>query len=544
MAVHTINGNDFKHLLRAALVHLKQSEESINALNVFPVPDGDTGTNMFHTLQVAVEQAEKTGSDHLGMVAHAAARGALLGARGNSGVILSQFLHGFANSLKEKEKATARDIVKAFQEGFEVASRAVLRPVEGTILTVIKKFAEGAWRTLAGSENLLKILAGGLKEAQKALEHTPNQLPVLREAGVVDAGGKGFVVILEGIFLSLKKTDEEDYHLHQREELPEEKFLEHALSSSSDFTYCTELLIKGTSLPLEKIREVLDPWGDCLLVVGDSSLAKVHIHTNHPGSVLEYCLQFGSLHDIKINNMLEQQEEMIRKREATNPAQQTKSFGIISVASGDGLIEIMKEMGADVVVTGGQTMNPSAGEILRAIEHLSYKEVIVLPNNKNVIHAARQAAKLSEKKRVVVIPTKTIPQGLAALLTLHPEDDLDRASKKMSSAVSNVLTGEITKAVRNATYRGMEINKGQFIGIWEGEIKVKGNDFEEVLEDLLRTAGVLEGEGRLVAFYFGKDIDIDRAKEVCEKLSKNYPQHEFEMHYGGQPVYHLIISVE
>jgi len=542
VAVYTINGSDFKRLLRAASAYLSQSEERINSLNVFPVPDGDTGTNMHHTLHAAVEQAEKAGSDHLGVVAHAAAKGALLGARGNSGVILSQFLHGFANSLKEREEATAREITKAFQEGSEVACRAVLRPVEGTILTVIKKFSEGASRALSGSENLLKILASGLKEAQRALENTPNQLPVLREAGVVDAGGKGFVVILEGILFSLKKTQENHYP-HTIKDLPEEKTLpqEHVLGQSR-LAYCTEFLIKGSSLPLEKIKEELRPCGDCLLVVGDSNLARVHIHTNHPGNVLEYCLKFGSLHDIKINNMLEQQEEMSKKREAGN-TQRSKNFAIISVASGNGLTEIMKEMGADVVVTGGQTLNPSAGEILRAIETLPSNQVIVLPNNKNIIHAARQAGKLSTKK-VVVIPTKSIPQGLAALLTLHPEDDLDLASEKMRNALSNVLTGEITKAVRNATYRGMEIDKGEFIGIWEGEIRVKGNDLEEVLEELLRTTGVLEDEGRLITFYFGKDVDMSRATEIYEKLSRNHPQHEFEIHHGGQPVYHLIISVE
>ena len=541
MAVYFFDGNNLKMMLRGAVDLLGQSTEEINDLNVFPVPDGDTGTNMYQTLEAAANKAYKMDSSSISLVAKAAARGGLLGARGNSGVILSQILHGFADSLQFKEKASAQDIVSALENGTQTAYRAVMTPVEGTILTVLKKSAEGA--ASQHSDNLLRIMVAILKNAFTALQETPKLLPVLEEAGVVDAGGKGFVVILEGILHALKSASPKAKTLPasaevKKEVAPKSHFKLFESSPALDFTYCTEFLLKGHNLPLDEIKEKLSPHGDCLMVVGREETAKVHIHTNHPGLVLESCLNLGTLHDIKISNMLDQNDELIEKSEQDGIK---KSYGVISIGAGKGIAEIMKNLGADIVIAGGQTLNPSTGEFLNVIDEVPFEKIIILPNNKNIILAAEQAGELSWKE-IVVIPSKSIPQGISALLTINPQEDFETTARKMLEARSSVRTGEITTAVRDTVYKELVVKKGDLIGLAEGDLIKTGNDISEVLEELLKY--IIEGEGRLVTLYSGETLDISQAEELAEKMGLKFGAQDFEVQYGGQPVYDLIISVE
>lgn len=539
MGVYSFDGNDLRMMFRGAVDLLEQSKENIDALNVFPVPDGDTGTNMYHTLASAVEEASVTDSNHIGLVAEAAARGGLLGARGNSGVILSQVLQGFARSLRMKERATAVDIIEAFEDGASMAYQAVMSPVEGTILTVVRKTAEEA--AAQRSSNLLRMMVAVFKKAFAALQETPNQLPALKEAGVVDAGGKGFVVILEGCLSALKSASPAAKATLQPvvNRAPERKMANTGGTDAVGFCYCTEFLITGNDLPLERIKQELSNYGDSLMVVGSGNLTKIHIHSNHPGLVIENCLKYGSLIDLKVENMREQSKA---KRSESVQTGSNSSFSIISVGFGQGIIEIMKNLGADIVIAGGQTLNPSAGIILKAIEEVKSDRIIILPNNKNVIMTAELAGSLSLKETFVV-PTKSIPQGLSALLTLNQGDDIASAVQKMDISLSSVRTGEITRAVRDANYAGMEIIKDSIIGLAEGDIKTSGNNLSVVMEDLLKF--LLNGdEGCLITLYFGDEVSIQQAEMLVDEMSQKFNRHEFELQNGGQPVYDFIISIE
>lgn len=540
MGVYSFDGDDLKMMFRGAVDLLEKSKGSIDALNVFPVPDGDTGTNMHHTLASAVEEAEATNTNHIGLVAEAIARGGLIGARGNSGVILSQVLQGFARSLRFKEKATAIDIIEAFEDGARMAYQAVMSPVEGTILTVVRKTAEEA--AAQRSSNLLRIMVAVFKKAIAALEETPNQLPVLKEAGVVDAGGKGFVVILEGCLSALKNASPNArtpiQPVANPDSVPGRKAVNTKAAETIGYGYCTEFLVTGKDLPVEIIKQELSNYGDSLVVVGSGDLTKIHIHSNHPGLVIEYCLKYGELIDLKIENMREQNKAM---RSENLQADKDNSFGVISVGFGMGIIEIMKNLGADMVIAGGQTLNPSAGEILRAIEDMKADRIIILPNNKNVIMTAELAGSLSLKE-TFVIPTRSIPQGLGALLALNPGDDIVTAVQKMNQSLALVRTGEITRAVRDSNYAGMEIKKDSIIGLAEGDLITSGDDMSKVMEDLLES--LLYGEGRLVTLYFGESVSLQQAEILADKMGRKFAGHEFEIQDGGQPVYDFIISVE
>jgi len=563
VAIYSFDGNDLKMMLRGAVQLLGESKAEIDALNVFPVPDGDTGTNMHNTLTAALKEADAASTGHIGQMARAAAKGSLLGARGNSGVILSQILQGFADSLGEKEIARASDITRALQEGADLAYRGVMHPVEGTILTVARKSAEGAGSAAGRSRDLLRLMLSVLKKAFAALNETPEQLPVLKQAGVVDAGGKGFVVILEGILRALKDASPSAKGAPQAKTHPAIKELT-ALKplkvklppeEESNFTYCTELLLTGENLPMELIKADLAPCGDCLMVVGEPSLLKIHIHTDHPGSVLEYCLGHGSLNDIKINNMAGQQKEMAGKLKGpagpalpaaegiAQPGRAGKPVAVVSVAAGPGLARIMENLGADLVVDGGQTLNPSTGEILKAIEEAPSNRVLVLPNNKNIILAAKQAAALSGKE-VTVVPSRSVPQGLAALLTLNAEDSPETAGLKMAGALETVVTGEIARAVRNTIYQDLTIRKGDLIGILDGDLKVSGNRLEELADNLLSLMVEGAGEGKMITIYYGEQVAAEEAEKILDHLQQKHQRQEFDLQEGGQPVYDLIISVE
>ena len=538
MAVYNFNGYDLLMMFQGAVSLLGQVKNEIDALNVFPVPDGDTGTNMFQTMEASYQEALKTDSNQIGLVALAAARGALTGARGNSGVILSQILQGFASTLQTKEKASASDITQALQEGVQMAYRAVMRPVEGTILTVVRKSAEEAAAQRSG--DLLRMMVAITKKALNTLQETPDLLPALKQAGVVDAGGKGFVVILEGFLQALKSASPLAKEAVFRSG-PLETETQPELTGAApilNFIYCTELLLKGEGLSLSELKSELLPYGDCLMVVGNSFLAKVHIHSNHPGLVLECCLQYGKLYDLKITNMEEQTQDRLPVKEQAGVV---KAFGIVTVGSGEGLKAIMKNLGADVVLDGGQTLNPSTGDLLKGIDEVPGKKVFLLPNNKNIILAAEQAGRLSGKE-VAVIPSRSIPQGLSALLALVPGEEFSIAFRKMERALGSVRTGEIATAVRDYADKGLDVKKGYFMGLGDGELVAAGPDVAGVLEDLLTV--LVEGEGRLITMFYGQAMERSEVLGLAGRMGEIFPGQEFDVQDGGQPVYHLIISVE
>lgn len=516
---------------------LAQYKKEIDNLNVFPVPDGDTGNNMYLTLLAAAKEVQNLETTNVGEVAEAAAQACLMGARGNSGVILSQLVRGFARALAGKESANALEVVEAMEEGARLAYEAVMNPVEGTMLTVMRRSAEAARSAIVKNYDLLRVMIITLREARIALSETPELLPILKEAGVVDAGGRGFVVILEGILSVIKRAEDisllKDFANRQETNLSKAQTRE--LDTEIHFTYCTEFLIKGKGIPLDTVRHELAPYGDCLMVVGTERVVKVHIHSNHPGLVMENCLNYGSLHEVAIHNMREQSQQFNQE------ALSEKEVGIVSVGTGEGIINIMNSLDVDALVVGGQTMNPSTEEIVRAIQSVPACGVLVLPNNKNIILAAEQAATMVKDKIVKVIPTRTMPQGLSALLAHNPLATLEENFEYMSSVASSIVTGEVTKAVRETTQNGRTIRSGDLIGIAEGSIVAVGDELTQILKDML--THILQEEHSLITLYSGADVG-EQAEEILEELAIAYPDMEFELHYGGQPLYHFILSVE
>lgn len=542
MYIFSFDGEQLKYMLVGAANQLAESKAEIDALNVFPVPDGDTGTNMYLTMLAGVREARQVENGKISDVAAAAARGCLLGARGNSGVILSQIFSGFAEALAGKDRAGAADFARAFRRGADAAYRAVGNPVEGTILTVCRKTAEAIELASARSKDPVRIILLAYRAARQALDETPELLPVLREAGVVDAGGKGLVAILEGIIRALKDAAARrnielfDLAVSRQKEFAGGRARE--FTADIEFTYCTEFILMGRNIPLDTLRQELLPYGDCLLVVGDDRTAKVHIHSNHPGLVLECGLKYGGLHNVQVNNMEEQHQEF---RGSPGNGAESKPLGVVAVGAGEGITTILESMGVDVVVEGGQTMNPSAEDLVKAINEVNAETVILLPNNKNILMAARQAASLAVKD-VRVVPSVSIPQAFAAMLSYNPyaspEDNLSR----MEGALDDVKTGEVTRAVRDTVVEGRSITRGDFIGMAEDRLVASGGSLDEVVARLIRV--MLDEESSLVTLYYGAGMTGAEAREVMNGLEETFDELDFELHYGGQPLYHFIISVE
>jgi len=540
--IFSFDGEQLKYMLIGAANQLAENKAEIDALNVFPVPDGDTGTNMYLTLLAGVKEARQVDSEKIGEVVDAAARGCLLGARGNSGVILSQILSGFAEALRGKERAGAADIARAFRSGARAAYQAVGNPVEGTILTVCRKTADALEKAASRSKDPVRVLLHAYRAAGQALEETPDLLPVLREAGVVDAGGKGLVVVLEGIIRALKdaaaRRDIELFDLatSQQKEFVRTRPID--FTDEIEFTYCTEFIVSGRQIPVDTLRQELAPYGDCLLVVGDDRATKVHIHSNHPGLVLECGLKYGALQAVRISNMEEQHQEM-RARPAQAGA--AKPVGVVAVGAGEGIATILESMGVDVVVEGGQTMNPSAEDLMQAIKSCNAKAVIVLPNNANILLSARQAAALAGKE-VHVVPAVTIPQAFTALLAYNPYDSVGENADRMQAVLGDVKTGEVTMAVRDTSVDGMSIAKGDFIGMADGRLLAFDHYLDNLVMALVRK--MIDDDTGLVALYYGADTAGGEAREILGKLEDEFAGIDFELHYGGQPLYNFIISIE
>ncbi|MDW7675826.1 MAG: DAK2 domain-containing protein [Bacillota bacterium] len=538
MKVTALSGSNFRDFVIGGYNNLKANKAQVDALNVFPVPDGDTGTNMFLTVQSATREIEQITDISLGSVATALSKGSLMGARGNSGVILSQIFRGIGQSLSRHQEASAQHFAEAMQCGVDTAYKAVMKPVEGTILTVSKACAKEALKAARDSDDIIEVLNNALIAGAKALALTPEQLPVLKQAGVVDAGGKGLLVILEGGLKAL--TGDMTYEIAQ----VEEHFIDdHNLEASDiNFRYCTEFLISGQDIKINIITNELDDWGDSLLVVGTDELVKVHIHTNRPGYVLEKCMEYGELHHININNMVDQNKGITANSEPGKANTEEKEIGVVAVAAGAGLVELLKSMGVDNVVTGGQTMNPSTEDLLAAIEQVPAKKIIILPNNSNIILAAKQARELCENKEIAIIPTKTFPQALAALLVYDGETEFEKLVANMTDNIENVITGEITYAIRDSQYNQLEIKAGQILGLIDNEISVTGDQIETVLVDMLKN--MISEESELITLFYGEDVQKQDAEKLVANLGEIFPQQEIELHSGEQKLYYYIIAVE
>ena len=537
MKLEKIGGNDFEKLILHAAKMLNLEKKAVDALNVFPVPDGDTGTNLYMTLLAAVEETIKTDATSLGAKVEAAARGSLMGARGNSGVILSQLFRGFARALAGLEAATPRDLALALEEAAKTAYKAVLRPVEGTMLTVARETAKMA-RHNTLDEDVISFSRTVLAYAEEVLQQTTNMLPALREAGVVDAGGAGLVVAARGAVEALTNWPELD-EISPDDLLQEDRNgtvsapIKGIVRQAIEFRYCTEFLVIGEDLSTEEIKASLMEYGDSLLVVGDDSTVKVHIHSNNPGLVLEECLKRGALTKVQINNMEEQNRQAAQK--------QVKPLGVVAVVSGDGLVDIFTSLGVDLVIEGGQTMNPSTEDLVRAVDNVPAETVLILPNNGNVIFSARQVKEVTTKG-VEVIPTRSIPQGLGAMLAYDPQNGASTNHEAMKAAAEAIHTAELTYAVRSSQIGDLSIEAGDFIGLADGDICAAGPSLTEVGLELLSTIGPEEGD--VLTIYYGQDIEEEQAQAFLKTVRDRFPDCEVELYYGGQPLYYYIMSIE
>ena len=536
----TTDGQGFKWLIQAALAWLQHHQTAINVLNVYPVPDGDTGTNMVLTMQSAWAEIKDSPEQNVGRVAHQMAHGALMGARGNSGVILSQIWRGLARSLDEKDVYRAQDLAAACREAAATAYKGVVKPVEGTILTVARAVADAATRAAEQNDDLVRVLEHMVFAAHEAVSLTPSLLPVLAEAGVVDAGGQGLYIILEGMLRYMRGEQiTEDMHLIESVDL----IATGLEPGEAGYGYDVQFLVVASGLDVDAIRQRITEMGECPLVVGDAETVKVHVHVLDPGIPISYGASLGSLRDVVVEDMQAQYQDFIAESEsAPAPSQQpSQEIGVVAVVPGDGLARVFQSLGVSAIVRGGQTMNPSTQDLLEAIGTLSTERVIVLPNNGNVILAAEQARALSEKP-VAVVPSRSVPQGIAALLAVNYQADFEANVSAMIGAMEEVETGEITTATRSATINGLKIAEGQIIGLHDDELKVTGTTVEEVVQALLTE--IDPGQREIITLYYGETVSEAEASALAGLLQETWPDQEVEVVAGGQPHYHYILSVE
>ncbi len=540
----SINGATFKKMVLAGVSLLEQNKEYIDSLNVFPVPDGDTGTNMFLTMKSAVGEINKCMNTDLVSLSEAFAKGALRGARGNSGVITSQIFKGFCSVTKNCKEVSTKDFAKAMQEGASIAYKAVTKPKEGTILTVIRVMAENAVSLAKKHDDFEVFLKKVLDIGEEILKQTPEMLPVLKKAGVVDSGGRGILVIFTGFYRFL--IGEELEYTFEDETKPQtvdDVIADINQLGDIEFGYCTEYMIinmykKTTEADITKLREKLMEIGDSVICIGDLSLVKVHVHTNEPNKALGYALELGELYNLKIENMREQNRELKKKAQAV---EETKELGMIAVAPGDGLAQIFKELTVDEIIVGGQTMNPSAEDIATAADKVPARTVFVFPNNKNIQLAAEQANEVTNKN-IVVIPTRSVPEGISAAITFNPDASEEENKNAMLEAIKSVRSGSVTYAVRDTHVDGFDLSKGEIIGLDDKAILAKGNLVSETTEKLIET--MFDDSIMNITLFYGEDIREDEANALQEALAKKYPDCEVTVANGGQPVYYYLVSLE
>ncbi len=554
------NGNILRDAIISAANNIANNKKAVDDLNVFPVPDGDTGTNMSMSIGNAAKELARVKDEPVGKVAQTAASALLRGARGNSGVITSLLFRGFAKGFKDADEITSENLVAAFKSGVDAAYKAVMKPTEGTILTVARIASEYVSRAAEQGKNPLEVFEAAIEGAKKALAETPEMLPVLKKAGVVDAGGQGFVVILEGMYSVFKDGVMIMPSAAPSKEETEEESAPTARNAAGEledfdinFPYCTEFIVnraKDCDKDPAELRSYLESMGDSVVVVDDEEIIKVHVHTDHPGNAIEKALTFGALIKLKIENMAEQHEQAKQEAAERNakadepftPATPEKPYGFVAVAAGDGLSALFTDLGADVVVSGGQTMNPSTDDILRAIESTPAETVFVLPNNKNIIMAAEQAIPLATRK-VIVIHSRTIPQGITAMLNFDPEADADKNAIELGNAINNVGTGQITFAARDSEFDGKKIKQGELLALDGGKIVFTETSIENCLVRL--TKQLLKKDSSFVTVFYGEDVTDKQAESLFKVLESKFGSKvEFTLVNGGQPVYYFIISVE
>ena len=546
----------FQEMVQAASTRLNKQAEYVNSLNVFPVPDGDTGTNMGMTIENGAKEVADKSASTVGEVAAIFAKGLLMGARGNSGVITSQLFRGFSQSVKGKDELDGQALALAFQSGVEVAYKAVMKPVEGTILTVSRGAAIGAKKKAEATNDAVEVMKAALEGAKTALAKTPDMLPVLKEVGVVDSGGQGLVFIYEGFLSALtgEYIASEDFQatpatMSQMINAEHHKSVAgHVATEDITFGYCTEIMVALKQGPTyvkdfdyDEFRNYLNELGDSLLVVNDDEIVKVHVHTEDPGLVMQEGLKYGSLVKVKVDNMRNQHEAQLEKEEkATKPAEE-KEYAIIAVVAGDGLAEIFKVQGVDYIISGGQTMNPSTEDFIKAVYQVNARNIIFLPNNKNIFMAAQSAAEVLEQP-TTVIETRTLPQGLTSLLAFDSGKTIEENHERMTAALSDVVSGSITTAVRDTTIDGLEIHENDNLGMVDGKILVSNPDMLTTLKATF--AKMLDEDSEIVSIYIGEDGDEELANGLAQDLMEEYEDLEVEIHQGNQPVYPYIFSVE
>jgi DAK2 domain fusion protein YloV len=541
----SINGVAFRKMVMAATSLLEKNKKMVDSLNVFPVPDGDTGTNMYLTLKSAANEVNSCIGNNMQNLTEAYAKGALRGARGNSGVITSQIIKGICSVLGKQEQITTKIFAKALQEGSRVAYQAVTKPKEGTILTVIREVGDFAVEVAKKQPDFEEFFKLVLEKGNDALDQTPELLPVLKKAGVVDAGGKGLIVILTGYYRAILGDETLDVVFEERLPQIEEEVVANLNELGEiEFGYCTEFLIinlhkQTTEADIDKLREKLLTLGDSLICIGDLTQVKVHVHTNQPNKALGFALQLGELYNIKIENMLEQNRSMKKQLEQNN--QDLKEFGMVAIAPGKGIGELFKDLTVDQLVEGGQTMNPSASDIATAVDRVLAKTVFVLPNNKNIILAAEQAKGLTSKN-LIVVPSRTVPEGVSAALAFNPEASAEENLEAMSAAVTNVKSGAVTYAVRDTHIDGFDLTTGEIIGLDDKQILSKGVLVGQTTESLIEKM-MTDSVVNIVLFY-GMEVREEEANALVERLAKKYPNCEVTAINGGQPVYYYLISLE
>ena len=565
MEITTINTELVAKMFLAGAKNLDAKKEWINELNVFPVPDGDTGTNMSMTIMSAAREVSALEKPEMKALAKAISSGSLRGARGNSGVILSQLFRGFTKVIAEYDEINVQILSDSFQKAVETAYKAVMKPKEGTILTVAKGMSDRALELCDDTEDLVYFCEEVIKEGDRVLDLTPEMLPVLKQAGVVDSGGQGLMQVMKGAMDALLGK-EVDYTIEGAETIkkaPESTGTSYNIEAQANqeikFAYCTQFLIMlDTPITLQQENEFksyLETIGDSIVVVADDEIVKVHVHTNDPGLAMQRGLTYGSLTTIIIENMkLERDEKIsalkekemqsagIPEEKEEKPAEPPKEMGFISVSIGEGINEIFKGLGVDYIIEGGQTMNPSTEDMLNAIEKVNAKTVFILPNNKNIILAANQAASLVEDKKIIVIPTKTIPQGITALINYIPDSTPEDNEQRMSSEISMVKTGQVTYAVRDTMIDDKEIKQGDYMGIGDSGILSVGRDMEEVTFNMIKA--MMHDDLELISIYYGSDVSEEAAEAIKAKVEETYPDCDVELQMGGQPIYYYVISME
>lgn len=558
MTVESISPKTLKRMFIAGAKYLESKKKYVDELNVFPVPDGDTGTNMTLTILAAVKEVQKADSDDIEAIAKAISSGSLRGARGNSGVILSQIFRGFCKEIASHDTLDSVVLANALQRGSETAYKAVMKPMEGTILTVIREAAEKAVEVAMDEDDILVLMKKVIDHAEATLQYTPELLPVLKQAGVVDSGGQGLLYVLRGGYMALEAGDDYVVEFEVSDESPEVGLVLQESPEDIKFGYCTEFIINvenGHESEREAIalRNYLSTMGDSIVAVADDDIIKVHVHTNDPGIALQKGLSIGALTNLKIDNMREEhanrlisQAQVDRENGKAEPEEEIptelKDFGFVTISIGKGLTDIFKGLGVDYIVEGGQTMNPSTEDIVNAVNKVHAKEVFVLPNNKNIILAAEQAKAIVEDKVIHVIPSTTIPQGINAMITYDAAGTAETNKAAMTEALSEVVSGQVTFAVRDTMIDDQEITEGDILGIGEGKIKAVEADVMTSAKALFDT--MVDDESELASIYYGIDIDEATAQKLADHIEEKYPEIEVEVHYGGQPLYYYIMSVE